>query len=246
MKNGDQKKVILELKDIWVKLGGAVILKGITLNLFQNDLICVIGANGAGKSTLLKTISGLYPVSSGYIRLNGECINSLTPQKRVNLGIVHVPEGGRIFSGLSVYENLIVGGAHIRKDRSEIKQDLDKIYSYFPKLKVRYKQMAGTLSGGERQMLAIGRALMSKPKILMLDEPTAGMSPILFQHLSDVISKLNKEIGVSVILVEQNTEVALRLCRYGYVIEQGKIVIHQKTEDLRNNAIVKHSYLGLE
>ena len=213
---------MLELENLEVGYGSIVALHGISLKVEQGQIVTLIGANGAGKSTTLRAISGLLPVRSGSIRYEGREIANRPPHEIVALGISHVPEGRMIFSNLTVMENLQMG-AYLRKDKSNFPKELDYIFSIFPRLKERESQAAGTLSGGEQQMLAIGRALMSKPKCLMLDEPSLGIAPMLVQTIFKKIVEINKELGLSILLIEQNANLALEVSHRGYVIETGKI-----------------------
>ena len=203
----------------------------------------MIGANGAGKSTTLRTISGLLKAQSGSIKYEGEEISNQPPHKIVARGISHVPEGRMIFANLTVHENFSMGG-YLRKDRGKFGADFDFIFGMFPRLKERVKQVAGTLSGGEQQMLAIGRALMSKPRCLMLDEPSLGIAPILVKTIFQKIVEINKSLGITILLVEQNANLALEVSNYGYVLETGRIILHDKSSVLRINERVKSAYLG--
>lgn len=235
--------MLLELDDIHVHYDGVPALKGISLGLEEGGFITLIGSNGAGKSTTLKTISGLLHPVSGEIRYDGKPINKMTPDKVLRAGIAHVPEGRRVFPGLSVGENLQLG-AFTRKDKSAIARDLDSVYTHFPRLKEREHQTANTLSGGEQQMLAIGRALMSDPRLLLLDEPSLGIAPIIVQEIARILVEINKR-GVSVILVEQNAELALRISQYGFVLETGRIALHDESKSLMDNQHVRKAYLGI-
>src|SRR3989304_1999299 len=232
--------VILELKDVDVFYGAIQALKGISLSIKQGEIVTMIGANGAGKSTTLNTISGLNRPKKGNLYFKGEAIDRTPPHRIVELGISQVPEGRRIFANLSVLENLELG-AYVRKDRHKIKQDLDKIFTLFPRLKERIKQNAGTLSGGEQQMLAIGRALMSAPQVLLLDEPSLGLAPLLVKAIFEVIKEINQK-GVTILLVEQNANQALHLAHRGYVLETGKIILSDSAKNLLANEEVKKAY----
>ena len=234
--------VILELKDVDVYYGAIQALKGISLSIKQGEIVTMIGANGAGKSTTLNTISGLNRPKKGNLYFKGEAIDRTPPHRIVELGIPQVPEGRRIFANLSVLENLELG-AYIRRDRHKIKQDLEKIFILFPRLKERVKQNAGTLSGGEQQMLAIGRALMSAPQVLLLDEPSLGLAPLLVKSIFKALEEINRE-GTTILLVEQNAYMALNLAHRGYVMETGKIVLEDEAKNLLNNQKVKEAYLG--
>jgi branched-chain amino acid transport system ATP-binding protein len=234
---------MLELDNLEVGYGSIVALHGISLKVEPGQIVTLIGANGAGKSTTLRSISGLLPVRSGTIRFDGRDIANLPPHKIVALGLSHVPEGRMVFSNLTVMENLQMG-AYLRKDKANFPKDLDYIFSIFPRLKEREKQAAGTLSGGEQQMLAIGRALMSKPKFLMLDEPSLGIAPMLVQTIFKKIVEINKELGLSILLIEQNANLALEVSHRGYVIETGKIILSDESSALRTNEQVRKAYLG--
>ncbi len=235
--------LLIELDDVRVSYGGAGVLWGVSLYVEEGKVVCLIGGNGAGKTTTLRTISGLKRPSGGEIRYRGESITRKSPPEILALGISHVPQEGRIFRDMTVYENLKMG-AYLRTDKSGIAEDLQTIYEHFPILQNRSKQLAGALSGGERQMLAIGRALMSKPRMLIMDEPTLGLAPIMVKMLVGIISKLN-DAGISVILVEQNADFALKIAHYGYVMERGKIVTQGNTTELLTNDFVRKAYLGI-
>jgi branched-chain amino acid transport system ATP-binding protein len=217
-------------------------LHGISLQLSEGDIVTLIGANGAGKSTTLRTISGLSRPSSGEIWFEGERIDGLRPETLVARGIAHVPEGRRVFPDLTVLENLYTG-AFLRKDRDRVERDLEEVYGYFPRLAERRRQLAKTLSGGEQQMLAMGRALMSRPKLLLLDEPSLGLSPVMVKEIARIVTAIH-ERGVPVILVEQNAEVALRLARYGYVLETGRVALEGPAGELHEHEHVRAAYLG--
>ena len=208
----------------------------------DGSVITIIGANGAGKSTLLRAISGLESLSEGEIRFDGRRIDGTPPEKVVALGVAQVPEGRRIFPDLTVLENLSTG-AYLRRDREAVEKDLDGVFEHFPRLKERRRQWAKTLSGGEQQMLAIGRALMSNPRVLLLDEPTIGLSPVLVQEMARIIREIH-ERGVPVVLVEQNAELALALADYAYVLEIGSVALHGPAADLHENEHVRRAYLG--
>ena len=217
-------------------------LKGISMAVPEGGIVTIIGANGAGKSTTLRAISGLVKLTSGEIRYDGHRIDGLAPEKIVALGIAQVPEGRRVFPELTVLENLNIG-AFLRHDTAGVAQDLEAVFGHFPRLRERSGQWAKTLSGGEQQMLAIGRALMSGPKLLLLDEPSLGLSPILVEEIAKIIVEINKR-GVPVVLVEQNAEMALRLADYAYVLETGAIAIEGGASDLHENDHVRRAYLG--
>lgn len=234
--------MILELKDISTFYGKIEALKKVNLNLEEGEIVTIIGANGAGKTTILKTISGVLHPKYGKIFFKEKNIERHSPDKIVKLGISLCPEGRRIFSTLSVLENLKMG-AFTRENKKEIEDDLEKKFTLFPILKERKNQSGGTLSGGEQQMLAIARALMSKPKILLLDEPSLGLAPKMVEKIFEVIKEINKQ-GVSILLVEQNANLALKVARRGYVLEIGKIVLSDYGENLIKNEKVKSAYLG--
>jgi branched-chain amino acid transport system ATP-binding protein len=233
----------LEIKDLRVHYGKIEAIKGVSVVVNQGEIVTLIGANGAGKTTILKTISGLRPVSSGSITLDGEDINKIPAHKRVDLGISQVPEGRGIFPGMTVLENLEMG-KFIRKDRkSEMEEDLDRIYTLFPRLKERVSQAGGTLSGGEQQMLAMGRALMARPKVLLLDEPSMGLAPQMIANIFRIITEINKQ-GVTILLVEQNAQQALQRADRAYILETGNVTKEAKAADLLNDPAVREAYLG--
>ncbi len=234
--------MLLEVKDISVHYQKVQAVTDISIQIDEGQIVTLIGANGAGKSTTLRTISGLKRATSGGIWFDGQRIDHLAPEKIVGMGIAHVPEGRQVFPDLSVNENLL-SGAYLRKDKSGIARDLEEVHEHFPILKERRSQSAKTLSGGEQQMVAIGRALMSNPRLILMDEPSLGLSPVLVQEVAKIIREINKK-GVPVILVEQNAELALTLGSYGYVLETGRIAIEGKAKDLHENEHVRHAYLG--
>ena len=234
---------MLELKDIQVSYGSIAALHGISIKVEQGSIVTLIGANGAGKSTTLRAISGIARAKAGSIVFNGEDITHLPPHKIVERGLAHSPEGRMVFANLTVMENLRMG-AYLRRDKAGIATDLEYVFSIFPRLKEREKQTAGTLSGGEQQMLAIGRALMSKPKCLMLDEPSLGIAPILVKTIFEKIVEINRTLGITILLVEQNANLALEVSNYGYVLETGKIILEDTSAALRANEKVRESYLG--
>jgi branched-chain amino acid transport system ATP-binding protein len=234
--------MLLEVKDLVVRYGGAVALKGISFTMEERDMVTLIGANGAGKTTCLKAISGVQSASSGEIWFHCQRIDQNTARSIAQLGIAHVQEGKRLFPRMSVMENLEMG-AFLRKDRDGIEKDLRRVYSHFPILQNRKGQKAGSLSGGEQQMLAFARGLMMRPRLLLIDEPTMGLAPILVQELGKVLLEINQE-GESILLVEQNAVIALRIARRGYVLETGNIVLFGGTKELLENAYVKKAYLG--
>jgi len=233
----------LTVSNLQVNYKNVAALKGISFEVANRAFVTLIGSNGAGKSTTLRTISGLVHPSSGTIELDGERIDSLPADKLLRMGIAHVPEGRRIFKDLSVMENLLLG-AFIYNDQQRINSDLEEIFSHFPILKERRGQEARTLSGGEQQMLSIGRALMSRPKILLLDEPSLGLAPLIVQEIGEILQQINKS-GVTVILVEQNADLALKLVEYGYVLENGRITMSGEAQNLANDEHVKTAYLGI-
>ena len=233
---------MLEIKDLHVSYGGIKALRGIDITVPDGKIVTLIGANGAGKSTMLRTISGLVKAESGSITLDGKEILGLSINKICAEGIALSPEGRRVFSDLTVEENIKIG-AYLRKNKSEIKNDMDWVYSLFPRLKERNWQFAGTLSGGEQQMLAVARALMSRPKVLMLDEPSLGLAPLIVQQIFEIIRQINKD-GVTVLLIEQNANMALKVADYGYVLETGSIVLEGTGEELLLNESVREAYLG--
>lgn len=231
---------ILEIRDLIVSYGGIEAVKGISMDVPEGEIVTLIGANGAGKSTTLKSISGIVRPKSASITFNGEEIYGKMPNYIVSKGITLVPEGRRVFDNLSVAENLRIG-AYLRKDN--LKDDLDYVYSLFPRLKEREWQMAGTLSGGEQQMLAVGRALMSRPKLIMMDEPSLGLAPLIVKSIFEIIKTINKE-GITVLLIEQNANMALKVADKGYVMETGKITMEGTGAELLANEEIKEAYLG--
>ncbi len=233
---------MLEIKDIEVYYGVIKAIKGISFEVERGEVIALIGANGAGKTTILHTITGLISPKAGSIMFEGKNLLKTPAHKIVSLGIAHVPEGRRVFSQLCVYDNLMLG-AYTRRDKSGIEQSLESVYKHFPRLKERSSQLAGTLSGGEQQMLAMGRALMSNPQIVLMDEPSMGLSPILVTEIFDIIEEIRKD-GTTVLLVEQNAKKALSIADRAYVIETGNIVLSGTASELMNNDSVKKAYLG--
>ena len=236
----DMAETILSIKDLQVNYGGIEAVKGISFDVPQGSIVTLIGANGAGKSSTLRTVAGLVKPSSGSIRFMGEEITGKGPTDIVKKGITLVPEGRRIFADLSVLENLKIG-AYLRKD--DIREDLDWVYSLFPRLKERAWQAGGTLSGGEQQMLAVGRALMSRPKLMMMDEPSLGLAPIVVRDIFNIIREINKR-GVTILLIEQNANMALQTADFGYVLETGRISLSGSGSALLTNEAVKKAYLG--
>ena len=238
-----EKSVVLEVRDLVVNYGVITALHGISLNIRKGDIVTLIGGNGAGKTTTLRTISGLLRPKSGSVFFKGEEITECAPHKIVKRGLAQVPEGRLVFANLSVRENLEMG-AFLRNDKAAIQKDFEFVYAVFPRLKERDKQVAGTLSGGEQQMLAIGRALMSRPEFLMLDEPSLGIAPLLVKTIFQKIVEINREQGITMLLVEQNANLALEVSTYGYVLETGRIILQDKSPNLRTNPEVKKAYLG--
>ncbi|MCX5803798.1 MAG: ABC transporter ATP-binding protein [Proteobacteria bacterium] len=234
---------MLSAKGITIYYGKVLAVKNVSFEVEKGKIVTLIGANGAGKSTILKTISGLKNPATGEILFEGKRIDNLLPQDIVRLGISHVPEGRRLFPSMSTIENLVMG-AYLQKNRREIDKELERVFEYFPVLKDRRKQRAGSLSGGEQQMLAIGRALMSKPTLLLLDEPSIGLSPLMSQMIGKIVNTINQE-GVSILLVEQNAKLALKLAYKGYVLETGSIVLAGRAGELLEDEAVKTIYLGV-
>ena len=233
---------LLEIKDLEVNYGVIKAIKGVSFDVNEGEIIALIGANGAGKTTILHTITGLIQAKKGSIVFDGKELTKTPPHKIVSMGMAHVPEGRRIFQQLSVLENLKLG-AYTRKDKSEITSTLKMVYERFPRLEERKNQVAGTLSGGEQQMLAMGRALMSKPRIILMDEPSMGLSPLLVSEIFDIIKVIN-ESGTTVLLVEQNAKKGLSIADRAYVLETGKITLSGDAKDLINDESVKKAYLG--
>ena len=238
----DKIMAMLEVKDLEVYYGMIQAIKGISFEVNKGEVIALIGANGAGKTTTLHTITGLLSPKKGSVIFEGEDITKIPAHKIVSMGMAHVPEGRRVFADLSVYENLKFG-AYTRKDKENLNKDLENIYKRFPRLAERKNQSAGTLSGGEQQMLAMGRALMSKPSIILMDEPSMGLSPILVNEIFDIIESISKS-GTTVLLVEQNAKKALSIADRAYVLETGKIVTSGKASDLLEDDSIKKAYLG--
>ena len=231
---------ILEIKDLQVRYGGIEAVKGISLEVPEGEIVTLIGANGAGKSSTLRTIAGLVKPAGGNIYFKGEDITGMDANEIVKRGITLVPEGRRIFPDMTVLENLKIG-AYLRKD--DLTEDINWVYDLFPRLKERSWQAGGTLSGGEQQMLAVGRALMSRPKVIMMDEPSLGLAPIVVKGIFDIIKEINKQ-GVTVLLIEQNANMALKTADIGYVMETGRITLHGTGAELLSNEAVKAAYLG--
>ncbi len=233
---------MLKIDNINLYYDGIHALKGVSLEVPEGKIISLIGANGAGKTSTLRTISGLNKPKTGSITYDNQDLLKVSPEKLVNMGIIQVPEGRRIFAPMTVYENLELG-AYLRKDKDGIEKDLKNVFKRFPRLEERKKQLAGTLSGGEQQMLAMGRALMAQPKVLLLDEPSMGLAPILVREIFDIIKELNS-ISITILLVEQNAKMALSIADYAYVLETGKIVLEGKGQDLADSDEIQKAYLG--
>jgi branched-chain amino acid transport system ATP-binding protein len=239
--SNDQKR-LLELAKLEVAYGGIQAVKGIDLYVDRGELVCLIGTNGAGKTTTLKGICGLQPVKGGTIRYGGENVTGRPAYQLVRKGLAMVPEGRGVFGALTIEENLAMG-AYIRSDRAEIKDDVERVFDLFPRLKERRRQTAGTLSGGEQQMLAMGRALMSKPKLLLLDEPSMGLAPLMVQKVFETVLKVSSE-GVTILLIEQNAKLALEVSHRGYVMESGEITLAGEAKTLLHDPAVRAAYLG--
>jgi branched-chain amino acid transport system ATP-binding protein len=233
---------LLEVKDVHTYYGNIEALKGISIEVEEGECVTLIGSNGAGKSTTLRSISGLTPPRQGSIRFQDREITETPPQEIVSMGVAHSPEGRHVFSRMTVHENLMLG-AYLRRDESGIKEDLDRVFSLFPRLKERERQKGGTMSGGEQQMLAIGRALMAQPTLLLLDEPSMGIAPILVERIYETIAEINKQ-GTTILLVEQNANFALDVSKRAYVLETGKVTLSDKSAALRENPEVQKAYLG--
>lgn len=243
MSDGKEVRKMLEISNLEVRYGSIRALYDLSLTVFEGSIVTLIGANGAGKSTTLRAISGLISPTSGSIRMNGKEIAGWPAHKIVAEGLAHVPEGRLVFPELTVKENLLMG-AYLRRDRREIMADLEWIEGFFPRLKERIGQLAGTLSGGEQQMLAIGRALMGRPRCLMLDEPSLGIAPLLVETIFERLVALNRERGTTLLLVEQNASLALKMSTYAYVMETGNIQLEGASSELKNRPEVKAAYLG--
>ena len=233
---------LLEVKDVHTYYGNIEALKGISIEVEEGECVTLIGSNGAGKSTTLRSISGLTPPRRGSIRFQDREITETPPQEIVSMGVAHSPEGRHVFSRMTVYENLMLG-AYLRNDESGIKEDLDRVFTLFPRLKERERQKGGTMSGGEQQMLAIGRALMAQPTLLLLDEPSMGIAPILVERIYETIAEINKQ-GTTILLVEQNANFALDVSKRAYVLETGKVTLADQSSALRANPEVQKAYLG--
>ena len=233
---------MLEIKDLNVFYGAIHALKGVSLTVDEGELVSLIGANGAGKTTTLHTISGLITASSGTVMLDGQDLQKASPHRIINMGLAHVPEGRHVLARMTVEENLRMG-AYILKDQKKINENLEKVYSHFPRLKERWKQLAGTLSGGEQQMLATGRALMTDPRIVLMDEPSMGLSPLLVKEIFSIIQQLH-DSGITILLVEQNAKMALAISDRAYVLETGCIAMSGKASELAEDDRVRKAYLG--
>jgi len=236
---------LLQVRNIETYYGPIMAIKGVSLDVEEGDIVTILGANGAGKSTILKTISGVMDPEKGTIEFMDQRIDGMSPDKIVRMGITQVPEGREIFHDLTVKENLMMG-AYLRKDRPETQKDLEIVHDYFPVLKARSSQLGGNMSGGEQQMLAIGRAIMATPKLLLLDEPSLGLAPFLVKEIFEIIKRVNDEQKTTILLVEQNALIALSLARMGYVLELGRIVKEDTCKELMENEDVKEFYLGVK
>jgi len=234
---------VLELRNVRAAYGPVVALHDISVSVPHGAIVTLLGANGAGKSTTLRVVSGLLKPAAGLVRFEDSDISGQAPDRIVRQGISHVPEGRQIFATLTVDENLRLG-AYTRSERPAVRRDLDRVYGYFPRLAERSGQVAGTLSGGEQQMLAIGRALMARPRLLLLDEPSLGLAPLVVRDIFQIIRTINQEDGVTILLVEQDAKLALSVASYGYVLETGRVAVHQPANDLARNETVRRSYLG--
>jgi branched-chain amino acid transport system ATP-binding protein len=233
---------LLEVKDVHTFYGNIEALKGISIEVEEGECVTLIGSNGAGKSTTLRSVSGLTPPRQGSIRFKDREITETPPQEIVSMGVAHAPEGRHVFSRMTVYENLMLG-AYLRRDESGIQEDLERVFSLFPRLKERERQKGGTMSGGEQQMLAIGRALMAQPTLLLLDEPSMGIAPILVERIYETIAEINKQ-GTTILLVEQNANFALEVSKRAYVLETGAVTLADDSAALRENPEVQKAYLG--
>ncbi len=236
--------MLLEIKDTSVFYGKVQATRSVSMSIPEGQIVTLIGSNGAGKSTTMRMISGLVRPQEGSVTFDGMPITELAPEKITSIGIAHVPEGRRVFPQMSVMENLEMG-AYLRSSRREMADNLEMVFSHFPRLKERVDQHAGTMSGGEQQMLAMGRALMSNPKLVLMDEPSLGLSPIMCQEIAGIIRKINNN-GRTIILVEQNARLALALAHYGYVLDTGEVVIEGSAETLRENSDIQKTYLGID
>lgn len=237
--------MLLRLANVEAHYGAVSALRGISIDIPEGAIVCLLGANGAGKSTTLKVISGIVKPSAGTIEFDGKPLNGLTPYQLVRLGIAQVPEGRKIFKDLTVVENLRVG-AYSRSDKRGVEQDLKFMFGLFPRLSERTRQLGGSLSGGEQQMLSIGRGLMARPKLLLLDEPSLGLAPIIIADIFAILRKINKEQGTTLVIVEQNAHVALKNADFGYVLQVGRVVVEGSAEDLKRRKEVVESYMGVK
>jgi len=235
---------MLKVEEIHVYYGNIHAIKGVSLEVRDGEIVTLIGANGAGKSTTLRAIAGLNPLRSGQIVYDGKPLGNLSTPKRVGQGLILCPEGRKIFANLTVLENLNIG-AYLRRDKKSIAEDIERIFTYFPRLEERTTQLGGTLSGGEQQMLAIGRALMSKPRVLLLDEPSLGLAPLIVQQIFEILGKLNKDEGLTILLIEQNAHLALNFASRAYVIETGTISLSGDANAMLSNPDVQAAYLGI-
>lgn len=233
---------MLKIEDLEVSYGAVQALRGISMEVNDGEIVSLIGANGAGKTTTLHAITGLVPIKSGSVIYDGHDLRKTDPSRIVTMGLAHVPEGRQVFTRMTVAENLAMG-AYFRKDKKAIADDLERVYARFPRLKERAKQLAGTLSGGEQQMLAVGRALMSRPKLLMMDEPSLGLAPLVVRDIFSIIQEINKQ-GVTILLIEQNANMALKIADVGYVLETGRITLTGSGKELLSNDAVRAAYLG--
>lgn len=238
-------KRLLEMENVHSYYGNIHALKGISLYIEEGEIVTLIGSNGAGKSTTIRTISGLMHPREGVVTFEGQNISQIPAHDLVKKGIAQSPEGRRIFPRLTVRDNLEMG-AYLRSDRAAIREDLEAVYALFPRLKERVRQIAGTLSGGEQQMLAIGRAMMARPRLLLLDEPSMGLSPLLVETIFEVVTRINQERGTTILLVEQNALMALEVAKRGYVLQTGQVVLHDQADALLHNEMIRKVYLGEE
>lgn len=236
---------LLRIENLEASYGAIRALQGISLEVAEGSIVSLLGANGAGKSTTLKAISGMVKPSAGNVRFSDQPIEGMSPNQLVRTGIAQVPEGRKIFKDLTVYENLRMG-AYVRKDTQKIAQDLDMVFELFPRLRERTRQLGGTLSGGEQQMLAIGRGLMARPRLLLLDEPSLGLAPIIVADIFEILRKINREQGMTLLIVEQNVHIALKNSSYGYVLQVGRVAVEGTAEELRQNKEVVESYMGTQ
>jgi branched-chain amino acid transport system ATP-binding protein len=236
---------LLRIENLEASYGAIRALQGISLEVAEGSIVSLLGANGAGKSTTLKAISGMVKPSAGNVRFSDQPIGGMSPNQLVRTGIAQVPEGRKIFKDLTVHENLRMG-AYVRKDAREITQDLDMVFELFPRLRERTRQLGGTLSGGEQQMLAIGRGLMARPRLLLLDEPSLGLAPIIVADIFETLRKVNREQGMTLLIVEQNVHIALKNSSYGYVLQVGRVAVEGTAEELRQNKEVVESYMGTQ